>query len=68
MERNSSPSSQEKDQPSLQCDDEEVAQTHTIGFKTRLPAATVTAIAVSVRHQGDVIAQGIKVTEFGSRW
>jgi hypothetical protein len=62
MERNGSAASQEKDQPSIKCDNEEMAQTHTIGFKTRLLAATITTIAVSVRHQRDVIAQRIKAT------
>jgi|TARA_B110000285_G_scaffold234843_1_gene313301 hypothetical protein len=62
MERNGSPSSQKKDQPSFKCLNEEVAQAHTIGFKARFLAAPVIAIAVSIGHQGDVIAQGLKVT------
>ena len=66
MERTGSPATQEKDQPSIKCDDEEMAQTHTIGFKTRLLAATIAAIAVSVRHQRDAAAQGIKATQFGN--
>jgi hypothetical protein len=68
MESNGTPSSQKKDQPSIKRDNEEMAQTHTIGFKARLLAATITAIAVSIRYQGDFIAQGIKVAWFGNRW
>ena len=50
MERTGSPASQKKDQLGIKCDDEEMAQTHTVSFKIRVPPAAVLVIALSLRN------------------